>query len=286
MKYQKFDDRIEIYESEEFCPKHILECGQVFCYKKVGESYLVYPQDKCCVVNQTDYGYEIKTNDTQYFEKFFDLTTDYKDIKNQLAGYKELEFPLSFGGGIRILKQDLLETIISFMISANNNIKRITGTLDKIRLHFNKKIENSCGAEIYAFPSLEELATLDESFFKSVGAGYRAPYLTYTISKLNDFLNDYSFEKASSIETKVLLNELLKLKGVGRKVAECILLFGYGKKDVFPVDTWIKKIYQDIFGENKLNANQIGDNLIARYGINSGYAQQYLFYSKRENNHI
>lgn len=286
MKYQKFEDRIEIYDSEEFCPKHILECGQVFCYKKVGDNYIVYPQDKCCELIKTDYGFEIKTNNVDYFENFFDLKTDYKNIKKQLAGYKELEFPLSFGGGIRILKQDLLETIISFMISANNNIKRITATLDKIRFHFNKKIENSFGVEIFAFPTLTELSTLDENFFKSVGAGYRAPYLVYTIAKLKEFLNEYSFEKANVIETKILLNELLKLKGVGRKVAECILLFGYSKKDVFPVDTWIKKIYQDIFGVNNLNANQIGDNLIERYGANSGYAQQYLFYSKRENNHI
>ncbi len=286
MKYQKLADRIEILDCEDFCPKHILECGQIFCYKKIGEDYIVYPQDKCCYIAKSDLGYNILTNDVDYFENFFDLKTDYSVIKKDLGKYKELEFPLTFGGGIRILKQELLETIISFIISANNNIKRITATLDKIRMHFGKTITNNYDCHIYAFPTLEELSTLDENFFKSVGAGYRAPYLVETISKLNDFLSAHSLENSGQIETKTLLNDLLKLKGVGRKVAECILLFGYGKQDVFPVDTWIKKIYSDIFGENKMNADQIGNNLISRYGKNSGYAQQYLFYSKRENNHI
>lgn len=283
MKYQKFNNRIEIYDSEEFCPTHILECGQVFCYKKIDDNkFIVYPQDKCCLIFKTDFGYCLKTKDVDFFENYFDLTSNYLEIKNQLKSFKELEYALSFGSGIRILKQDILETIISFIISANNNIKRITATLDKIRAHFKKRISNELNYEIYAFPTLSELASLDEEFFKNVGAGYRAKYLVETISKLGDFLKNLK----TDLETKTLLNELLQFKGVGRKVAECILLFGFGRKDVFPVDTWIKKIYKDIFGENTLNANQISDKLIARYGKNSGYAQQYLFYSKRENNHI
>lgn len=286
VKYQKYDDRIEIFDSEEFCPTHILECGQVFCYKKIDENkFIVYPQDKCCLIFKTDFGYCLKTKDVDFFENYFDLTSDYLEIKNQLKTFKELEFALSFGSGIRILKQDILETIISFIISANNNIKRITATLDKIRAHFKKRISNELNYEIYAFPTLSELASLDEEFFKSVGAGYRAKYLVETISKLNNYKKS-STNAIDNLETKTLLNELLQFKGVGRKVAECILLFGFGRKDVFPVDTWIKKIYKDIFGENTLNANQISDILISRYGKNSGYAQQYLFYSKRENNHI
>lgn len=283
MKYQKFEDRIEIYDKQNFCPKHILECGQVFCYKKVFDEYVVYPKDKFCKIIESADKYVIETTDVEYFENYFDLKTDYEKIKSELKKHEELAFPLEYGSGIRILKQELLETVVGFIISANNNIGRIKNSLNKIRERFGREVALIDGEKFYAFPTLEDLKTLTEEDFKTFGTGYRAGYLVDTISKLDKFLEDFSMKNSETLGTKILLSELLKLKGVGRKVAECILLFGYGKLDVFPVDTWIKKVYKDIFGEEESSSNSMCDKLILKYGSLSGYAQQYLFYSKREN---
>ena len=126
--------------------------------------------------------------------------------------------------------------------------------------------------------------SLDETFFKEIGAGYRASYLVSSIKFLNENENLFFGKDVESMPTKELLENLLKLKGVGRKVAECILLFGYGRRDVFPVDTWIKKVFiEDLKIADVKDASKMCDILIERYGALSGYAQQYLFYSKREN---
>ena len=281
MNYKILKNKIIIEGGKDFCPAHILECGQVFCYKKIDDTYYCYPENKLCKVYLENGQYIIETADVEFFEEYFDLKTNYSNIKKQLADFKELKASIEYGYGIRILKQELVETIISFIISANNNIKRITNTLNKIRRHFNKKITNSYGLDFYAFPSLEELKTLDVNFFESVGAGYRAKYLVETIAGLENYLKEFNKTKATNIETNVLLNNLLNLKGVGKKVANCILLFAYNKQDVFPVDTWISKAYNDIFASaKKLTPSKMCDNLIARYKNLSGYAQQYMFYFK------
>ena len=162
-------------------------------------------------------------------------------------------------------------------------MKRIKNSLDLLRKHFNHEICQIEGKRFYTFPSLDELKTLDEKFFKSIGAGYRAGYLVETIKNLEEFLKTNS--ENAEILTKDLLLNLLKLKGVGRKVADCILLFGYNRKDVFPVDTWIKQVYAEIFKGDIKSASKISDFLLERYGQLSGYAQQYLFYSKRSLKH-
>lgn len=282
MNYIKQTNKIIIQNSEDFCPLHILECGQVFCYKKIGEDYFVYPSNKLCKIYKQGPNYVIETSDIDFFENYFDLKTNYFKIKTELSNFEELKPAIEFGKGIRILKQELVETIISFIISANNNIKRITNTLDKIRENFGHKISNKYGLDFYAFPSLEELKTLDKTFFEKVGAGYRAGYLVDTISNLNKFLEDFNLDKGKQVSTEILLENLTKLKGVGKKVANCILLFSYNKQDVFPVDTWITKAYNDIFtNEQMLSASKICDNLIGRYKNLSGFAQQYMFYFKR-----
>ena len=284
MKIIKSKGKIEIVSCEDFNITHIMECGQVFAYQKIDDVYYCFPKNKLCKVSKTQNGFLIECEDEKFFENYFDLKTDYSSLKKELSSFGELKNPISFGSGIRILKQDVLETIISFIVSANNNIKRITNTLLKLRQHFGKRIENSFGVEFFQFPTLSELLTLNEEFFKKIGAGYRASYLVSSIKFLSENENLFFGEEINKLETKELLENLLKLKGVGRKVAECILLFGYGRRDVFPVDTWIKKVFtEDLKIADVKDASKMCDILIKRYGNLSGYAQQYLFYSKREN---
>ncbi len=274
MNYKVQSDRIQILDKVDFNPEHILECGQVFSFHKEGNVYKVYPSSKYAEIVETEKGYDIITKDVKYFIEYFDLNTDYSKIKKDLSKFEILKEPMAFGSGIRILKQDLFEVLISFIISANNNIKRIKHILNDIRAAIGQKTEYG-----YAFPTYEQLLAQDEAFFASMGAGYRAKYLFNTLRQITpDMLDEWR-----KLDTISLQKKLLSLFGVGPKVADCVLLFGYGRGDAFPVDTWIHKVYNRYYPPLD-NRTTIHNNLIAQFGSLSGYAQQYLFYYQRSEN--
>lgn len=273
MKYEIQKDKILIFDKSEFCPKHILECGQIFSYKKTDEAYIVYSSDKKAIVVEKSNCCEILTDDVPYFVNFFDLDTDYSQIKcDLLKKYPFMKKSIDFGYGIRILKQDFFETIISFIISSNNNIKRIQKILFNIRERFGKNM-----GDYYSFPTPQMLKIATEQDFKEMGAGYRAKYLV----KATEQLLNVDFLEVAKLDTMQLNKFLLSIMGVGQKVADCIMLFAFAKQNVFPVDTWIEKVYCTYF-EQEHNRDIIHKKLIDTFGDMSGYAQQYLFYSQRE----
>lgn len=270
MKYEIDKNIIKIYSKDEFNPQHILECGQVFCYKKDGDKYIVFPGNKYAEIQEKGDFYEIKVSkseDIDYFINFFDLKTDYIEIKKQLSKFDILKEPLKFGYGIRILKQDIFETLISFIISANNNIKRIMLILNNLRRELG---ENN------AFPKFNKLLSCSEEFFKSMGAGYRANYLYEVLRQISPA----QLEEMKALPTQELQNTLISLSGIGPKVADCIMLFGFHRGDVFPVDTWIHQMYNEYYSPLE-NRQTIRKNLVNQFGDLSGYAQQYLFYYQR-----
>lgn len=250
-----------------------LECGQIFSYKKHSDFFEIFSADKYAKVVEKSDCFEVLCDDKKYWENFFDLQTDYEEIKSQLQKFDILEKPIEYGNGIRILRQDVFEIIISFVVSANNNIKRITKTLFELRKRFGKNM-----GSYFAFPTLSELEKITETDLIEIGTGYRAKQ----IIKLLGQLKSINLEDMKKLETLELRNRLIELSGIGPKVADCILLFGFSRTDVFPVDTWIEKVYNDFFLSLK-NRIEIRKNLVKKFGNLSGYAQQYLFYYKREN---
>jgi len=270
MDYKVFKDRIEINGKEDFDIEHILECGQVFSFVKT-DHYTCYSADKKAEIFEDEKGFKIVTKDPEYFEEYFDLKTDYSKIKSELSKHKILQNPIKFGHGIRILRQNLFEAVISFIVSQNNNIKRIKNILFKIREKFGKNI-----GDFYAFPTRVELLKATEDDFAKLGCGYRAKYL-YGILRQVD---EQTLLEWQSLPTQELRNRLVGLIGIGPKVADCILLFGYGKGDVFPVDTWMHQMYGQFFDRCE-NREKIRNNLTKIFGNLSGYAQQYLFFLMR-----
>ena len=297
--YKIKGNKIVINDLSCFCIKHILECGQVFRFERLKNlensgviyCYLITSLDKIALVKEYENHAEILTKHTDYFVNYFDLDTDYNEIKNKLKNDKILCQAMTTGYGIRILKQDPLEMVISFIISANNNIKRIQKSLQKIAFNFGNKVDDSIFLKsqglleefdnYYAFPTLEQLEKISQEDFKNVGVGFRDKYLFETIKTLKNI----NFENIKKLETNEQINYLTKLKGIGTKVADCILLFGLYNMQVFPVDTWVKKIYNSYYNtENGIqnDVKIIRKNLTDKFGDLSGYAQQYLFYFKRE----
>lgn len=255
-----------------FDPKSTLECGQVFRYKKTESGYEVIALDKRCEIFSDDEGFYMLTDSETFFKNYFDFDRNYDTIINNIKANDKLAKMAEFGKGIRILNQDPVETVFSFIISANNNIPRIKLILDRLC----KSLGRDMGG-YFAFPTLNEMARVDESFYSAIGAGYRANYLAETAKTLRDI----DVEALKSLDTESLRCELNKLKGVGRKVADCILLFGFHRTDVFPVDTWIKKVFAKSYGN--LSAESLSKVLVETYGEYSGYVQQYLFYYARDN---
>ncbi len=274
MRIERTRDKIIVFEPEDFNVVQTLCCGQIFRYVIDGDEAVVYSRDKCArLVTYTD-RVEISSNDLDYFHNFFDLDRDYSSIKTALREDEFLKKAVDFGYGIRIINNDLYEILVSFIISANNNIGRIKRSIEYLCSHFGRNM-----GEYYAFPTLEELKKASIEDYRLAGLGYRAEQMYETISRLSKEDIDNLHQQS----TKEQFDFLLTLKGVGEKVANCILLFGLGEKNVFPVDTWINKVYNRLTNTNETDRKKITRELTARYGDLSGYAQQYFFYYFRDN---
>lgn len=266
MQYTLYDNKIVITNSPDFSVHDTLVCGQVFRFEIISpQKYLVFTGSHSATV---EVGEQTTTiwGDPTVFENYFDLKTNYAAIKAKLFKHKELQQPILQGGGIRILRQDPIETVLSFIISANNNIPRIQKSLAYICQHLGTNM-----GSYFAFPTLAQLASASQEFFKQAGLGYRAPQFVQAVQMLltnQKMLN-------GNIDTQALKKQLMLLPGVGPKVADCALLFGFYKTDVFPTDTWI---LQACNGSNALTVANIQS---ARYGVLSGYAQQYLYHYHR-----
>ena len=277
MKYKIEKDKIVIEDLKTFDIKSILDSGQMFRYRIENGCYIVQSGDKVAKISYIDpQKVVLSSKNLNYFVNFFDFNTNYDIILSELERFKFMAPALKYSCGVRILKQQALETLICFIISANNNISRIKKSVNYICNHFGKKLDD----ENFAFPTLDELSKITEKDFVLAGTGYRAPYLVKTIKSLK---NGFDLERLKTIPTEEAKKELLSLPGVGPKVADCVLLFGLGHKKVFPVDTWIAKVYNDYFDKNEKNRQKMREKLVETFEDLAGIAQQYLFYYKREN---
>ena len=274
-----------------FEPKHIFECGQCFRWDEEPDgSYTGIVKDNVINVKKVD--------NTVYFtslgadnlknlvDDYFDLGRDYEKIKETLSEIDEyLENSIRYGNGIRILNQDLWETIISFIISANNNIPRIKGIINRISQKYGNKIEWN-GKEYYTFPTVENLAKATVEDLRNLGLGFRDVRVYETTHKILN--KEVDLEKLhQEPDTQKVRDTLLTLSGVGPKVADCILLFSTLKRfDVFPIDVWVRRGMNELYikneDETKVNKREIEKLAKEKYGDIEGLAQQYLFYWKRD----
>ena len=213
------------------------------------------------------------------------MDTNYLEYKNKLSKIDNyLEESIKFGNGIRILNQDLWECIISFIISANNNIPRIKKIIEKISQNYGEEIEFE-GKKYYMFPTPESLSRASIQDLRNMGLGFRDKRI-YNTTKM--ILNkEVDIDKLKTLnDTNQMRNELLKLDGVGPKVADCILLFSLKRLDVFPIDVWVRRVMNELYihneNEEKVNKNELQFLAKEKFLGLSGIAQQYLFYWKRE----
>ena len=287
MNYKIEDKNIILKNNNDFNPEHIFECGQAFRWKKEDDgSYTSVAFNKVINVIMDDKNIVFRNTNEKDFNNiwidYFDLNTDYSNIKNILSKDDTLKNAVEFGYGIRILKQDIFETIISFIISANNQIPRIKKSIEIISKNYGDYIDNYNGEDYYSFPTAESLSRVSVEELREVSrVGFRDKRIVDT-SKIiaNDELN---ISESINLSSEELKEELIKLPGVGPKVASCIMLFAYGRGETFPVDVWIKRVMEELYIKKETSLKFIDKYAHEFFGDLAGYAQQYLFYYGREN---
>ena len=278
MKIYESENKIVIENLENFNLSDIFDCGQCFRFNRTDKNdkssfegvafgkYLRIYQN----AEENKVYFETSPEDfNNIWRNFFDIDRDYKTIFETLRQDEILKKASDFCPGIRIIKQDPFECLISFIISANNNIPRIKKTIERLCENFGEKINN----KYYAFPSVEKIAGLQLEDLEVLKSGFRAKYILGASKEVasGNIDLDYVYEMTIDQGSEYLQ----QIKGVGAKIAACVLLFAYNKLDAFPIDVWIKRVLEKYYPEPHFSPYE-------HFGEYAGIAQEYLYYYERK----
>ncbi|HHW57406.1 MAG TPA: DNA-3-methyladenine glycosylase 2 family protein [Clostridia bacterium] len=286
MKYsvEEKGTKVIVRGIEDFNLKETFECGQCFRWNEEEDgSYTGVAYDR--VVNVKLEGNTLIIDNTDlndfydiWFD-YFDLGRDYRQIKESLSKDPVLKEAIQYGQGIRILRQDTWETLISFIVSQNNRIPQIKKVIENLASSFGNPIEYK-GKVYYTFPKAEELVMFDVETIAQTKCGFRAKYILDAASKV--FSGEIDLLKLFEYSTNEIRDILMSINGVGPKVADCVILYSIGRYDTFPTDVWIKRIVEYLYLKREGTPLEIQLFAIDKFGDLSGFAQQYLFYYGRE----
>lgn len=289
MKIDYIDNNVIVSKLKDFDLFQTMDCGQCFNYEVIDTQTIAIVANKRLVIaKQPKVGELILLDMTKeefenYFVRYFDLNRDYEKIKKELLkNDKLLKSAIDSMSGVRILNQDFVETLISFIISQNNQIPHIKTIVRGISRKYGEYVGSVGEKEFYAFPDIEQLSRATDEELRELKAGFRAPYILDAINKCMQGV--ITKKELQSMSTKECINKLMEIKGVGTKVANCVALFSLEKRDTFPVDVWIKRIMEDMYFKEDTKKEIIEEFAKKQYGEYVGYAQQYLFFYGRENN--
>lgn len=293
MKYNivEEENKIILKDMKDFEPQHIFECGQAFrWYKEEDNSYTAVAYGRVVNVKRDDKDIIFLNTKLEEFHDiwyhYFDLERDYGKIKKELSKDPILKEATKFGEGIRILNQDPFEMVISFIISANNQIPRIRKSIEIISKEYGEKIQTrgrfSClDREYYSFPTPEQLAeAIPEDLREISKVGFRDIRIVETSKIIAN--GELELNKVFEMSRDEGKEYLMRLPGVGPKVSDCILLFAFDKDEAFPVDVWVKRVMEHFYLKEDTNVKLIGTHGARIFGELAGFAQQYLFYYARE----
>lgn len=300
MRIRKEGNNLIITEIQDFDIGQTLECGQCFHFKKIAENeYGISAFDKLLHIKQefeVDELNNIQKNNGKVifydttiedyeniWKEYFDFDRNYNEIKQiLLAKDDKLKESMETMWGVRILNQDFFETLISFIISQNKQIPHIKQIVENFSRKYGKYLGKIGCEEFYSFPDVNTLKEVTVDELRELKVGFRAPYIYDAIQKVaSGELHSKGFAELDSEQSMV---ELMKVKGIGEKVANCVMLFSLGKRDAFPVDVWIKRIMEHMYFHEETNKEIIRKKAVEMFGEYGGYAQQYLFYYGKMNN--
>ncbi|WP_297633848.1 DNA glycosylase [uncultured Clostridium sp.] len=286
------DNEVILEGVKNFNIKQILECGQCFRWDKISEmNYIIVAFGRVLEIKQEEDKVIFSNTNKIDFEKiwleYFDLGRDYDDIKEKLDIDETLKKSMEFGYGIRLLNQEAYEIVLSFIISARNSIPMIKKTILNISEKWGNEIDYK-GKKYYTFPTSEMLKGVTEEELKAIGGSFRSKYIVDTVGKVNgDIANpsgEFNLERIIKLNDDECHKALQEFKGIGAKVADCIMLFGMGKHSAFPVDRWVERIMNYFYKLDEKSLPKIRVIGRDKFGELAGFAQQYLFYYAITNN--
>lgn len=293
LRLENFDKGVILKDIKNFELTHIFDCGQCFRWnRQENGNYIGIAYGKVIEVEKNNNDVIIyNTNEKEFYEiwkNYFDLERDYSNIKEILSKDSLLKVSVEFGHGIRLLQQEPFELVISFIISSNNRIPMIKRAIDNISMKFGNAIEYKKQI-YYTFPTLEQLSKATVEDLAGCSTGFRAKYIADTVKKINEAQgledkNEYNLNWIKSQNDDICHDVLQNFNGVGPKVADCIMLFSMGKYSAFPVDVWVKRAMQHFYLAPDVSLKRIREFARNKFGVLSGFSQQYLFYYARENN--
>jgi N-glycosylase/DNA lyase len=260
---------------DHFSLTQTLLCGQAFRWKQDGERLFGVALSKPVSAVQsgrdvTIYG----ARQSDGFEQYFDLQRDYGAIKQNYSADEYLCAGMEFAGGVRVMRQPPFETLISFIISANNNVKRIIGIVDKLCARYGEPI----GEGLFDFPTQQALSNATEQDVAACGAGYRARYIIETARSVSSGFDLLALRQLPFLQAR---QKLTALMGVGMKVADCVCLYSLGFACAFPNDVWMNRVLCGAYGYSGTTDKQMRSFVDEKFGENAGIAQQYLFHYAR-----
>ncbi|NCC16671.1 MAG: DNA-3-methyladenine glycosylase 2 [Clostridia bacterium] len=268
------------WDCPDFSLSQTLECGQCFRYQKEEDDcYTVICGQRVVTLGQEGgsivfYG----GGDIPFWKGYFDGDRSYGEIKQRLCNDDPIMAEaVSFAPGIRILRQEFFEMLISFILSQNNHIPRIRGLIQRLCREYGMPVKG----DFYSFPTPIQLSHVSEEAYRSIGCGFRSRYMVDAVDKV--LAGGFSTEELEKLSTDALRQRLMSICGVGQKVADCILLFSFGRYEVFPTDVWINRVFSHVYcaGE-KLSPKELQKSAAERFGEDAGFAQQYLFHYGRK----
>ena len=277
-------NKISVCDSEMINLKATLDGGQAFRWHRYGEGYRGVIGSKVYIIsneknsiNVESVNSEIDNNDLAKIKKYLGIDFDLDKFKSIYRHNDYIYKLIKLNSGLRILKQDPWETIVSFITSSVSNILKIKKNINELCVLNGVKIGN--GKYDYKFPTDSEIIDLGEKKLRKIGFGFRSPYLIDAANKsIKNEININS--NVGSYESK--LDELTKIKGVGRKVADCIMTYGYGRRDSFPVDRWVRRgLINNLGYSEKLSNDKLSVLAQKNFKNNSAYIQQYIFYGEK-----
>lgn len=257
--------------------KDTITCGQIFRFREVNDYYIVILKDRVVKLRYGNGILYVESNNEEnlkeVIEYYLDLNRDYNSINQQLINKNpNLKDIIEYSSGLKMIQQDPFETLISYIISANNRVLMISKVVDNISRYYGKKVEFE-GEEYYLFPDVNDLKDCTKEILRNLKTGFRDEYIYEVVNKILD--GNFDLNSIKDMDTSDALAYLQSNKGIGEKVASCILLFAYSRFDVFPIDTWVKKYMKDNF--NIEGVKNIKDYSIESYGKYSGLVIQYIF---------
>ncbi len=266
-------EKIYLGSLREIDPVKTFECGQCFRWNadENGDYYGVAFDKAAKVITEGEEVYIITTREDydSIWRKYLDMDRDYESIRLGFDGGEYLARCAEYGAGIRILQQERWEALCSFIISQCNNIPRIKGIVEKLCAAYGRRIEFE-GREFYSFPSAETIAALEPEDLAHIRSGYRAAYIVGAARAVAR--GEIDLEALAKTDSETAMKGLLSLNGVGKKVANCALLFGLGHMEAFPIDVWMKRALNEHFDPD-FDPESLGEY--------AGLAQQYIFYFAR-----